>query len=327
MPITVFVNGVTTIRVTLPEARVVRVMPAPMVGPQGPPGPIGPVGPQGNGIASTVDNGDGTFTIIYDDGTDFTTDDLTGPQGPPGQDGDGVAYYGEISRVSSGVVNIPTAGVYFGMPLTPVLDPLNNGVGLGILDDFSIKNTSGETVLFKIYASTDVEASNNKVLGIKLALNGTTIDETECNAPTGSASSFAKLVTNWMIELAPDDEVALYITNFSNSGDVTVLRARMVASTVGRQGAQGPAGEIEQVTNVIVDQTGWTFDSGLWYYDITDSNILSDSIVDIIPSNADYPIVAAAQLLPESVSSTGEVRIFAVNEPTDDFSVTLNIFN
>ncbi|WP_159304576.1 beta strand repeat-containing protein, partial [Maribacter litoralis] len=47
-------------------------------------GPAGTNGADGNGIASTTDNGDGTFTLTYDDGTTFTTSDLTGPQGTPG---------------------------------------------------------------------------------------------------------------------------------------------------------------------------------------------------------------------------------------------------
>ena len=37
-------------------------------GPQGPQGNQGPQGTNGNGIASTTDNGDGTFTFTYDDG-------------------------------------------------------------------------------------------------------------------------------------------------------------------------------------------------------------------------------------------------------------------
>ncbi|NJB38190.1 hypothetical protein HCO57_16435, partial [Croceivirga sp. JEA036] len=60
------------------------------VGPQGPAGADGANGVDGNGIASTVDNNDGTFTLNYTDGTSFTTSDLTGPQGtqgPAGNDG------------------------------------------------------------------------------------------------------------------------------------------------------------------------------------------------------------------------------------------------
>jgi hypothetical protein len=64
-----------------------------LVGPQGPAGiqgaigPQGPTGADGNGIASTSDNGDGTFTFTYDDGSTFTTSNLTGPQGATGAQG------------------------------------------------------------------------------------------------------------------------------------------------------------------------------------------------------------------------------------------------
>jgi hypothetical protein len=44
-------------------------------------------GLDGNGIASTTDNNDGTFTLMYDDGSTFTTSDLTGPQGAIGAQG------------------------------------------------------------------------------------------------------------------------------------------------------------------------------------------------------------------------------------------------
>ena len=54
-------------------------------------------GPSGNGIESTTNNGDGSFTFNYTDGTSFTTSDLTGPQGDNG--------------ISSGSVN-----VFFGTP-------------------------------------------------------------------------------------------------------------------------------------------------------------------------------------------------------------------
>ena len=44
----------------------------------------GSSGADGVGIQSTVDNGDGTFTLNYTDGTSFTTIDFSGE---PGQDG------------------------------------------------------------------------------------------------------------------------------------------------------------------------------------------------------------------------------------------------
>ena len=44
-------------------------------------GPQGDKGDTGVGVQSTIDNGDGTFTVNYTDGTSFVTSDLTGPTG------------------------------------------------------------------------------------------------------------------------------------------------------------------------------------------------------------------------------------------------------
>jgi hypothetical protein len=85
-------------------------------------------------------------------------------------------------------------------------------------------------------------------------------------------------------------------------------------------------GTFQQITGITVLQSDWTLDSGLYESDISNANITSNTVVDVIPDNADYAIVLAAQLLPANVSSAGAVKIFAVNEPTDDINVTLNLF-
>ena len=41
-----------------------------------------------------------------------------------------------------------------------------------------------------------------------------------------------KLVTNWMISLAPNDEVALFVTNVSATETITLARGRIVAKTL-----------------------------------------------------------------------------------------------
>jgi hypothetical protein len=166
-----------------------------------------------------------------------------GIQGERGEDGDGTAYYGQASRMTSGTISIATAGTYQSTGLTATLDTEAYGIGLGTSDTFALKNTTHENLFVKIYGSADIEASNNKILGIKLALNGNLINESECNAATATGSSFAKLITSWMIELEPNDEVALYVTNFTNTGDITLLRGRLIATTVGRQGDKGDKGD------------------------------------------------------------------------------------
>ena len=80
---------------------------------QGPQGPTGPAGPQGdtgaagasgNGIASSANNGDGTFTLTFDDGTTFTTDDLTGPQGPQGPQNNDIGLNFKVKGFPSDLV-------------------------------------------------------------------------------------------------------------------------------------------------------------------------------------------------------------------------------
>lgn len=169
--------------------------------------------------------------------------------------GGGTAFYGQVSKITSGTINIATAGTYQSTGLTATLDSENEGIILGTNDLFAVKNVTGSPQLLKIYGSADIDAGNNKILGIKLALNGTPIDNTECNASTGQGTTFAKLVTNWMIELQPDDEVALYVTNKTTSGNVTFLRGRLVASTVGK-GVPSLTAPNGDVWNVSVDDDG-----------------------------------------------------------------------
>lgn len=58
-----------------------------LTGAQGTQGIAGNNGTNGVGVTSTVDNGNGTFTINYTDGTNFTTSNLTGAQGIQGLTG------------------------------------------------------------------------------------------------------------------------------------------------------------------------------------------------------------------------------------------------
>lgn len=57
------------------------------VGVTGHTGPAGPTGVDGKGILTTIDNGNGSFTIVYSDGSAFTTVDFTGATGATGPTG------------------------------------------------------------------------------------------------------------------------------------------------------------------------------------------------------------------------------------------------
>jgi hypothetical protein len=105
-------------------------------------------------------------------------------------------------------------------------------MGLSTTNNFGLKNTSGATRIFRFYGSVDARGANpNHTLGIRLAKNGTAITETESRANNGN-HNFANLVTNWMVSMAPNDEVALFVANHSSTNTITLQRGRVTASFV-----------------------------------------------------------------------------------------------
>ena len=146
---------------------------------------------------------------------------------------DGVAIRGQCSKMDDGTIDITSQGAYISTGLTATLDSgTAYGMVLGTDDAFGLKNDSGATKLFRIYGSIDATDGNNSTLGVKLAKNGTAIDESECRAFTGSGAQEAKLVTSWMVELDDGDEVSLLIANHSNTTDITLKRGRVIAVEV-----------------------------------------------------------------------------------------------
>jgi hypothetical protein len=172
-------------------------------------------------------------TVTVNETTNTVTVTTPGPAGPSGSVAPLVC--GQVSKMDAGTIDIVTQSVYVSTGLTGTLDATTaNGIELGTTDTFAVKNTSGSTKLMQIYGSIDAKTvtGNNKVLGIKLAKNGTPIDQTECRAFTGSGAEEAKLVTNWIISMAANDEVALFIANHSSNVDISFGRGRLVATQV-----------------------------------------------------------------------------------------------
>ena len=145
---------------------------------------------------------------------------------------------GQISRMTAfTAVTVSVIGTYYPLTNAGTLDTgVNSNMSLGASSTFSIKNTSGVTRVFRVYASVDATASNNDVLGIKL-FKGTAgslavVNETECRAFTSSSSSAAKLVTSWMVSLAANEEIAVYVANHTAASNITAQRARLIAEAV-----------------------------------------------------------------------------------------------
>lgn len=85
--------------------------------------------------------------------------------------------------------------------------------------------------------------------------------------------------------------------------------------------------KVTQVTGKTVATGAWSLVSGVYEASISDSNILSTSIVYVIPDNASASTIRTAQMLPRTDSSSGSVKIYSTNLPAATITVTLNIFD
>jgi len=85
--------------------------------------------------------------------------------------------------------------------------------------------------------------------------------------------------------------------------------------------------DVLQVTPITLTAASWLLVSGLYEYTYSNANILSTSIVDVIPASSTIAIVKAADIMPATLSTSGSVKIYATNLPTSDITVTFNIYN
>jgi uncharacterized protein (TIGR02145 family) len=109
----------------------------------------GPEGPAGNGIESVTDNGDGTITFNFTDGSNYTTPNLAGPaiNSEPGN----LIYRDTTGWVATDAIKISEDKVAIGS--NPALSRLLvKGDSLAGADDpiFEVKNKDG-AVVFAVY--------------------------------------------------------------------------------------------------------------------------------------------------------------------------------
>ncbi|TXB64373.1 hypothetical protein FRY74_11315 [Vicingus serpentipes] len=107
-------------------------------------------GNDGVGIASTVDNGDGTFTITYTDATTFTTANLTGPMGPAGASGTTYFPGNGVSLSGDTITNLGDADA----------DPSNELQVLSISND-TLFLSNGNSVVLPSISETVTSIQDN----------------------------------------------------------------------------------------------------------------------------------------------------------------------
>jgi hypothetical protein len=162
----------------------------------------------------------------------------TGPQGPAGADGDGTAYYGQVASQTSQTFTGLSENVYVPMALSTFT--LGDVFGFEA-DGFGLRNVSGAAQLVWAIGTVDSSTGNNRTTGLRLAVDGVGIPLSVCTATTGT-QNFAKLMTQFLVEVPDGQTVSLQVANVTGGQDVTVERAKLVLATPGRQGEQGVAG-------------------------------------------------------------------------------------
>lgn len=142
---------------------------------------------------------------------------------------------GQASRITTGTVPSAgafTQGVYQSVQNAATLDSATAaGIELGT-GDFSLKNISGTTRVFNVSAGLEIlHAGGTLLYGIKLAKNGTPIDQSEMQENV-SNNNPGYLSTEWMVSLADGDEVSPYMACVNGTAAITLNRARIIVTSI-----------------------------------------------------------------------------------------------
>lgn len=141
---------------------------------------------------------------------------------------------GLITRQTSGTVTITTAGVYVPINLASTLDTdvSFNMVASGSPNVSGLKNNTNQARTMVFIATYDGKAGNNHAIGLKLALNNTPIDASECTSFAGGGGQFGKAMTQYMLRMEPDDEVTMWAANLETTDDLDIARLKLLAHAV-----------------------------------------------------------------------------------------------
>jgi len=137
-------------------------------------------------------------------------------------------------RQTTGTVTITTAGVYVPINLAGTLDPDGtfNMVASGAPNISGIKNDTDQARTVMIVATYDGKGGNNNAIGLKLALNGTPIDASECRTFGGGTGQVGKTMTQWIERMEPGDEVTMLAANIDTTTNITVERFKLLAHAI-----------------------------------------------------------------------------------------------
>jgi hypothetical protein len=151
---------------------------------------------------------------------------------------------GAIYRLRTGTVVIDSEDRYVPINLSGTLDTSvsvnmeasdtsqQSDTGIVIQNFTGLRNNVGQERTVVVIATYDGKAGNNHAIGLKLALNATPLNETECTSFGGPGGQFAKTMTQWIERMEPGDEVTMLAANIDTTTNITVERFKLLAHAI-----------------------------------------------------------------------------------------------
>ena len=135
---------------------------------------------------------------------------------------------------TGGTVTVTTAGDYYPINLAGTLDPdaTFNMTASAAPNVTGVKNNTDQARTIVFVATFDGKGGNNNAIGLKLALNGTAIDASECRSFGGSTGQVGKTMTQWIERMEPGDEVTMLGANIDATDDLELERFKLLAHAV-----------------------------------------------------------------------------------------------
>lgn len=130
-------------------------------------------------------------------------------------------------------VPVTTAGVYVPLNISGTLDSdVSFNMTAGVTNASGLVNATDQTRIVVFIATYDGKGGNNNAIGLKLAVNGTVLDETECRSFGGSTGQVGKTMTQYIVRFEPGDEVSMYGANIDATTDLEVERFKLLAHAI-----------------------------------------------------------------------------------------------
>lgn len=134
---------------------------------------------------------------------------------------------------TGGTVAVAAAGTYYPINLSGTLDgDATFNMVAGTTNATGLKNDTDQARTVVFIATYDGKCGNNNAMGLKLALNGTPIDATECRSFGGSTGQVGKTMTQWIERMEPGDEVSMWAANIDTTDDLDIDRFKLLAHAV-----------------------------------------------------------------------------------------------